>query len=177
MLCRTLAALVALAADPSPHDLAYYLGASIPSFLFLAGALKCWQISRRPTTNTKTALALMFQCLAWILSSALGLWLKVQTQPHPGLAVLAAILLLTLIIIPFVLGILGLAELRADRRSYARRYNQGRAQGAWALALATVMLSLFSFGLYRGLNRATAAASNDLAFLAPAPATPALTTA
>jgi len=54
---------VLLADAPSDVSAAYNIGHVFGQLFFfgliVAGILKCWSISRRPTTNTKCALGLM----------------------------------------------------------------------------------------------------------------------
>src|SRR4030095_1011197 len=57
--------LVSFLAEMSPAEAGKPSGRVFAIVLPLAGALKCYSISRRPTTNTKGALSLMFLLLAW----------------------------------------------------------------------------------------------------------------
>jgi len=80
---------------------------------FLAGAWKCWAISRRTTTNSKCALSLMFILLAWPIGMLTGLLMR-WIGPSPFLAIMTALSVLVmigLVVVAIVLAILGLKEL------------------------------------------------------------------
>ncbi len=117
----------------------------------LAGALKCWSISRRPTTNTKSAFALMFVLLTIGLASCLGTLTR-KSSPTFGLALvegLMGIAMLGFLVTAIVLGILGLIEFSQQRGVYT----QGRVQAIWALALALVLGAFAVSGVIRGIQR------------------------
>src|SRR5437762_2767840 len=76
---------------------------------FLAGAWKCWSISRRTTTNSKCALSLMFVLLAWPMGMVTGLLMR-WIGPSPFVAivtVLSALIMIALVVVTIVLAILG----------------------------------------------------------------------
>ena len=100
----------------------------------LCGALKCWLISRRPTTNTKCALSLMFMLSGLCLASLAGTLAR-AADPSPAMTVIRGVLGLVLLILfvsAIVLGIIGLVEFSQNRAAY----QQGRAQAIWTLTLA-----------------------------------------
>ncbi len=120
-------------------------------FCALAGAWKCWRISRRPTTNTKCTLALMFVLLAMFFSGC-GAAMRKGFVPSPGLAVALAVMGLAmagLIIAAAVLALLGLVEFSQRQGAYT----QGRAQAIWALALAAVMCVAIAAGIIKAMQR------------------------
>jgi energy-converting hydrogenase Eha subunit G len=115
-----------------------FTGGMIAVVLLLAGALKCWSISRRPTTNRKCVLALMFLLTGWALLSFGGLMARL----FPDEWYLALILGLpagALVIAGFVLAIIGLIEYSQRREAFT----QGRAQAIWTLVLSVLMLGMF----------------------------------
>lgn len=118
----------------------------------LAGALKCWSISRRPATNTKCALSLMVVLLSLIVAGSLGAVMK-QIGSSPAMAFAGGILglaLLATMVAAIVLAILGLVEFSKQPDVYS----QGRAQAIWTLVLAGVFFLFASVGFIRGLQRA-----------------------
>ena len=121
--------------------------------ILLAGALKCWSISRRPATNTKCALSLMIVFLAFILASGAGALMK-SFGTSPGLALVGGILglgMLAALITAIVLAILGLADCSSQRGTYT----QGRAQAIWTLVLAGIVCLITGIGFVKGLQRAS----------------------
>src|SRR4051812_46184776 len=72
-----------------------------------AGILKCWSISRRPTTSTKCVISLLLVLSAWWISSAGALWLASSPTLRPlfGVVVLGTFCLITASIIVSVLGL------------------------------------------------------------------------
>jgi tetratricopeptide (TPR) repeat protein len=125
----------------------------------LAGALKCWLISRRPTTNAKCVLSLMLVLLAFAVASASSaLTADIGTSPvsaiGTGLLGVAAILLL---ITAIVLAILGLVEFYAQRGVYI----QGNAQAIWALSLIAVLFVCAGVGFVAALQRSLRAGAEQ----------------
>jgi len=119
---------------------------------FLAGAWKCWAISRRTTTNSKCALSLMFILLAWPIGMLTGLLMR-WIGPSPFLAIMTALSVLVmigLVVVAIVLAILGLKELSAQPGVFT----QGRSQAIWALVLGGFMGLLLTGGMVTGLMRA-----------------------
>ena len=119
----------------------------------LAGAWKCWSISRRPATNTKCALALMLMLLACLLASGAGMLLpNAGTSPWMTAAYgLLSLTMLGLMVTAIVLGTLGLIELSARPGVFV----QGRAQAIWALSLAGVIGLLVGAGFVLTIVRGT----------------------
>ena len=118
----------------------------------LAGALKCWSISRRPATNTKCALSLMIVLLSLIVAGSLGVVVK-QIGSSPAMAFAGGILglaLLATMVTAIVLAILGLVEFFRQPNVYS----QGRAQAIWTLVLVGVFFLFASVGFIRGWQRA-----------------------
>ena len=119
----------------------------------LGGALKCWSISRRPTTNTKCALSLMIMFLAFILASGVGTITRILS-PSPRLAFAGGFLglgMMAALVTATVLAILGLIECSKQRDVYT----QGRAQAIWTLVLASIMFLIAGTGFIKGLQRAS----------------------
>src|ERR1035438_535465 len=124
-------------AKVTPTEAGRVTGQALVWIALLAGAWKCWSISRRPTTNTKSALALMLMLLAFLLASGAGMLL-----PNAGTSSwmsatygLLSLTMLGLMVTAIVLGTLGLIELSARPGVFV----QGRAQAIWALSLAGVI--------------------------------------
>src|SRR6266536_6131671 len=68
-----------------------------------AGALKCYAISRRPTTNAKCVLSLMFLLIAWSFCGVLAL-LRDALPFSPPFLLGTALLAFSLVIAAIVLG-------------------------------------------------------------------------
>jgi hypothetical protein len=117
----------------------------------LAGALKCWSISRRPSTNTKCALSLMVVLIAFTIACCAVTIAKVL-GPSPLLAVVSGFLglvMIGLIITAIILAILGLVEF-SNRRD---AYTQGRAQAIWALGLTGLICIFALTGFIKAMQR------------------------
>lgn len=135
-------------------------GAIVATVLPLAGALKCMRISRRPATNRKCALALMFLLLGWAMLSFAGLMTKMFPKEW-YLALILGLPACALILTGFVLAIIGLIEFGQQPGVFT----QGRAQAIWTLVLSVLILSLFVggavVGARRGLAKNTQPASGE----------------
>jgi len=108
---------------------------------FVAGAIQCWVISRRPRTNRKCALALMLLLIAWVpLPLALGTLAPLLGLPPLSLEFLTLVCS-ALIIAAAVLAVIGLREF-SGTQGY---YTQGRRQAVATLlggpALVIVLIS------------------------------------
>lgn len=117
----------------------------------LAGALKCWTISRRPNTNTKCALSLMMILLAFMIAAIFGQMAK-EVGGSRWMALLGAIAglgMMGLLVAGAVLAILGLVEYSKRREVYT----QGRMQAIWTLALTGFMCVLSVAGLIGRIQR------------------------
>ncbi|HWH71893.1 MAG TPA: hypothetical protein VNT26_21200, partial [Candidatus Sulfotelmatobacter sp.] len=140
-----------LLGELNAYQTGQFLGHVAIWIALLAGAAKCWSISRRPTTNAKCVRALMLVLLAFVGCSAVG------TLPRPGSAspaLAAAVGLLSLgavgsIIAAIVLAILGLME----QARQPGRFVQGRSQAIWALSLVGFVGLLMLFGAVQGATR------------------------
>ena len=130
---------------------AYLAGQITPLILLLAGAVKCYSISRRPTTNSKSCLALMLVLGAW----ALGVLPVVSTtlgyRPWALYVIVGIVSLLALLLTP-VLAIMGLSEMRAR----PGQWNQGRKQAILALVLIGTVFCAAGYGFYSEVRRARA---------------------
>lgn len=124
-------------AEVNPTDAGRTAGQAFVWIALIAGALKCWSISRRPTTNTKCALALVLMLLGFLAAASVGLLVQnVGTSPvMVAVRGLLGLMMLGLMVTAIVLAILGLIEFSRPPRAFV----QGRAQAIWALALAGVM--------------------------------------
>jgi probable addiction module antidote protein len=124
-------------AEVNPNDAGRIAGQAFVWIALLAGALKCWSISRRPTTNTKCALALMLVLLGFVVAASVGVLMQNAGTSPAMVAIrgLLALMMLGLMVTAIVLAILGLIEFPRPPRVFV----QGRAQAIWALALAGVM--------------------------------------
>ncbi len=99
----------------------------------LAGALKCWSISRRPATNTKCALSLMIVLLSLIVAGSLGVVVK-QIGSSPAMAFAGGILglaLLATMVTAIVLAILGLVEFSDNPTSIRRGGHKPSGRWCW----------------------------------------------
>jgi hypothetical protein len=120
--------------------------------LMLAATIKCWTISRRPTTNTKCALSLMLLCVAFLITGTHAI-LSRFIPYIPANRVVAGILGLVifgLIVTAIILAIIGLVEYSRHHESY----NQGRSQAISALGLTVFMLIFGIQGAVTGYKRA-----------------------
>ena len=59
-------------AELEPYTAGHVVGQGLVFLGLLAGVLKCWSISRRPTTNAKCVLGLMFMLWAFLVSCSLA---------------------------------------------------------------------------------------------------------
>ncbi len=135
-------------------DVAYQTGRWVGEIsvwvALLAGAWKCWSISRRPATNTKCALSLMLLLLSFVYSGGTRELMK-QFTPSLALAMaggLTGLGMLAIIVTAIVLAIVGLVEFSTN----PGKYNQGRAQAIWTLCLAA---ALIFFAIVTVINRAS----------------------
>jgi hypothetical protein len=136
----------------TPTDAGRITGQALVWIAFLAGAVKCWSISRRPTTNTKCALALMFMLLAFLAAAAVG-GLVQSAGTSPLLTAVCGLLSLAmfgLVLTAIVLGVLGLIEFSTRPGVFV----QGRAQAIWALSLAGVIGLIAGASLISAIVRA-----------------------
>ncbi|HVV71412.1 MAG TPA: hypothetical protein VHI52_07935, partial [Verrucomicrobiae bacterium] len=117
----------------------------------LAGALKCWSISRRPATNTKCALSLMFVLLVFPAAGSVALVTKAlgDSALVPVAFAVLGVVVLGLVIAALVLAILGLVEYSQKRDIYT----QGRAQAIWTLSLGGVLCLAAIPGFIRARQR------------------------
>lgn len=131
-------------AEVTPTDAGRVAGQAFVWIALLAGTLKCWSISRRPTTNTKCALALMLMLLGFLVAASVGLFAQSIGSSPVIVAVrgLLGLMMLGLIVTAIVFAILGLIEFARPPRVFI----QGRAQAIWTLALAGVMVSIAGAG-------------------------------
>ncbi len=126
-------------ATASARQYGQWTGSLLVFLLLLVGVVKCREISLRPTTNTKCALALMFFLLGWLSGSLAGV--QAPWLPAGPIAALVAILVglavVSLLVTAVVLAILGLIEVRHRPGDYV----QGRSQAVWTLVLAGAVLA------------------------------------
>jgi hypothetical protein len=152
----------------SPYALGQVTGVVVWSLLALIGALKCYAISKRPTTNSKCALGLMIFLLAYVPLTLLGCLRFIPTIPLAVrmVALFGSMAAMIAFVVASVLAIIGLIEINMKPGVY----NQGRAQGIWTLILSGLNVFVFvgvvAFGIYRtqGLTRANSKPGQDLAF-------------
>ncbi len=139
--------LMSLLAEVDPTASGQITGKVIVVLGAAAGAMKCYAISRRPTTNARCALSLMFLLLAWFSSGTIGMLQQPLGLPS-WCAGITGIVSVGLAVAAIVLAILGLVE-------YARpghAYEQGRAQAIWALLLSLFFITAFTVGIARAGN-------------------------
>jgi tetratricopeptide (TPR) repeat protein len=119
--------------------------------IFGLGAWHCFNISRRPTTNTKCALSLMSILLIFAVSNILSMMASalIPARGTYVVSVLIGLISLGLVVCAVVLGIIGLVE-------YANtpgQYTQGRAQAIWALVLSGICCLILLGGAVVGIIR------------------------
>ncbi len=136
----------------SAYDSGVFTGQLFASLLLLAGVLKCWTISRRPTTNTKCALALMFALLPFLVSSLASSFTPTfsSSAARAIFYIGLAFALVAFVIVALVLAIVGLVEMSNQRDVY----EQGRAQAIWAFVFVAFIGLLFVCGAVAGVMRA-----------------------
>jgi tetratricopeptide (TPR) repeat protein len=125
-------------------------GLFAPLIILLYGVPKCLKISRRPGTNRKCALALMFSLLSLCGSYLSGVAIRLfgGSAHFQILNFLDFVIVITLAALALGVGIKGLWE-------YSRKsglYNQGRAQAVWALTLSILMILIGFWNLMHGLK-------------------------
>src|SRR6266571_2747225 len=132
-------------------DAGYVTGQVMVWLALFAGVLKCWLISRRPTTNRKCALALMFVLLAYALAGCVGTLSRILVKSPEVTIVtgLVGLVVLGLFVTSLVLAILGLMEF--SNRPEA--FSQGRAQAIWALVLTGIIGLSFGAGFVTAVAR------------------------
>lgn len=135
-------------ADVDSNSLAYQFGRAIPFILTSIGIVKCAQIMRRPTTNTKGVLALMLLLIGWLIAMAAGIAAKGIGESRQLLAI-AGLLALVSAVAGVVLAIIAITEMRTQ----PGRYNQGMKQAVWSLLLSVCIVGLTGAGVYRGMQR------------------------
>ena len=137
--------------DLNPADAGYVTGQLMVWLALFAGVLKCWSISRRPTTNRKCALALMFILLAFVLAGCVGVLARILGKSPEFTVVtgLVGLVVLGLFVTSLVLAILGLIEF--SNRPDA--FSQGRAQAIWALVLTGLLGLTFGAGFVTAVAR------------------------
>ena len=118
-------------ADVDPANAGQVAGKIVAIAGSAAGALKCYSISRRPETNSKCALSLMFLLVTWCLSSLLGMsreFLLLSPAAAFVLGLLAFSLVVIAIVLAIVLGAIGWWALDTTAREpvYA-----GKPLGFW----------------------------------------------
>ena len=144
MLSRLL-----LLGEIDPETTGRYAGEAFFLVILLAGALKCWKISSRPTTNRKCALSLMFVLLSFTGFACGGMMLK-MVHPSSGFHVLMELLRMAmfgLMMTSLVFAILGLAELAKE----TSRYVQGKSQAVWALIFSGLIIITTVIGLSKNI--------------------------
>lgn len=118
----------------------YVAGAFLGTFLYLLGALKCWSISRRPTTNTKSALALMIVLGTMSAASLVGGFVRMALVP-PLFPIACGPVWLIGWLAGIVLAIMGLVEITKN----PAQYTQGRSQSIWSIVLGVFLMVVVSF--------------------------------
>ena len=146
-----------LLAEVDAREAGQITGQAVVVIGMLAGVLKCWAISRRPTTNTKCALSLMLVLLAFLASSLVSMLSRFGSIPgRVVLTGLLGLLFFGLIIASLVLAILGLVEMSRQPGVYT----QGRGQAIWSLVLTGIMGMIFVGALFVGLSKGIGVAGN-----------------
>jgi tetratricopeptide (TPR) repeat protein len=113
--------------------------------LLVWGMVKCWSISRRPTTNTKCVRSLLLLLAGWLAAVLLQIGFKSASAGGRWVSVLMGLAVLGAVIGAIVLAVVGLVEYARKRDQYL----QGRAQAIWALVLSGMFVVLFLGGALR----------------------------
>jgi hypothetical protein len=112
----------------------------------LAGVAKCWELIRRPGTNSKCIASLMLLLIAWLVAFA-GVNLAAVIG-EPGLVFMSGFVAFAIVMAGGALATMGLREYGRKRHGYT----QGKAQGITALALSALlflsMIGILAFGRY-----------------------------
>src|ERR1043165_8307637 len=128
-------------ADIDAQQTGFAVGQAVFVLAVLAGAWKCWRLSRRPTASPKCMWSLMLLLLGWScagLITAAARWLPGIS----GVAAWAGLLALGCFLAAVVMAILGLRECAKNKETY----QQGRAQAVWTLALTAIVLGFGIIG-------------------------------
>ena len=140
--------LTPLLGEMDPAATGQSTGKVIVILAALAGAVKCYEISRRPTANTKCVWSLLLFLLSWVFSGILSL-LRESLPQLTSLVDVFSTLRTVMVVAAPVLAILGLLEYSRKRHLYT----QGRAQAIWSLALFGLFLAVAIVGLLGGRSR------------------------
>jgi len=135
----------------TPQEAGRLTGSLILPLAALAGMVKCWLISRRPTTNKKCAFALFWVLLCVLTASNLTLatrWLG-PTPWVAAIGALAGFVILGAMVTALVLAILGLQEIAAQ----PGRFRQGKAQAIGTLVVFGLLIGMAIIGMVAGINR------------------------
>ena len=141
----------ALLAFTNPEDTGPVAGRVFVFICLVAGALKCWKISQKPTANRKCVLALMVLLLAFVSFAVIGLMPK-SLFPSPGQRLIMGLLNMIsvgLIMTAIILAILGLTENAKQPGVFA----QGKLQAKWTLAISGLIILVGVSNYLRGLTR------------------------
>jgi len=136
--------LAAVGETDMAYDSGRVLGQVFLFILILAGILKCWSISRRPTANTRCALALMFVLCGLIASGATGLLRgsSLEYQIRAPLTLVLSLCLFGCLAAGIILAIIGLVEISQK----PTEYTQGKNQAIWTLVLGGIFGLIFIGG-------------------------------
>jgi tetratricopeptide (TPR) repeat protein len=135
--------------SPSAAVIAFFL---VIIVCLLAAIIKCWSISRRPTTNFKSVFSLMLFFTGWLAffgMACLGGLTKSQGQipsRPPGVYVcimLGSLLWMGLLLASFIFALIGLIECTNTRN----RFRQGLVQSISTLVLCVLTGMLMVVGM------------------------------
>ncbi|NBV24730.1 MAG: hypothetical protein EBS05_22775 [Proteobacteria bacterium] len=139
--------MTTLFAEVDSKQFSNVAGQIFVAVLMLAGIIKCWQLFRRPTTNSKCALS-----LGLMLTSLLVLVLLPHSpgKPSPFTPVSFLIGMISFLVAGAagVLAVLGLVECAKDKD----RYLQGRSQAFLTLFLGLCLSIPVVTGAWRAAN-------------------------
>ncbi len=128
----------------TPREAGRLIGSLFVVLLLLAGLIKCFQISRRPTASTVCVSSLALLLLAWLMVAGSALLLGDPSDLAQALiSVAAGVMVLTAI----VLAIVGLVLFHQK----PRRFEQGSGQALTTLLLGGLVLTLMGGGFVAGL--------------------------
>ena len=136
--------------EVTPEQSGQFAGQAVMLICMLAGTLKCWNISRRPTTNRKCVLSLMLVLASMGGFGCVGMVVKatVLSSNSRVLVGVMGMVMFGLMITALVLAILGLIEYSKQKDLYV----QGKRQAIWAIFISILMLCFAGRAYVNGLR-------------------------
>ena len=132
-------------------------GGGLVLLILIAGIIKCGVIMRRLTTSKTCVLALVLLLTGWMFSALASLLTSSLILPREPTVQITSRVVLLLMMVSLILGIVGLATFDKTR------FQQGRAQAIWAVAVGTIafLAMIFAIGaaVYQTAKSTTQAAA------------------